>query len=105
MFAPFLQVHYDQPCQVENRSGAGGTIGTLEVVRAAPNGHTLLMGNIGPQAIAYSLFANLPYGLADLLPIAGTMQGPNVLVVHPAVPAATKSEFVAHLRAHPGQLV
>ena len=89
LLAPFLQQALGQNCVVENRSGAGGTIGTLEVVRAAPDGHTLLLGNIGPQAIAYSLFKGMQYRPDSLLPISGTVRGPNVLVVHPSVPATS----------------
>nr|WP_302474401.1 tripartite tricarboxylate transporter substrate binding protein [Roseococcus sp. MDT2-1-1] len=88
----------------ENRSGGGGTIGTLEVVRAPADGHTLLSGNIGPQAIGYSLFRNLQYRPESLVPVGNMIRGPNVLVVHPSVPARTVPEFVAHLRANPGKL-
>jgi tripartite-type tricarboxylate transporter receptor subunit TctC len=102
LLAPFLQQHFALNCVVENRSGGGGTIGTMEMLRAPADGHTLLLGNIGPQAIAYSLFRNMPYKPADLLPIAGTVRGPNVLVVHPSVPAHTLPELVAHLKANPG---
>ena len=59
--AQHLQARWGTPVVVENRTGAGGTIGTLEAMRAKPDGLTLLSGNIGPQAIAYSLFRNLPY--------------------------------------------
>ena len=104
LLAPFLQSHFALNCVVENRSGGGGTIGTMEMLRAPADGHTLLLGNIGPQAIAYSLFRNMPYKPADLLPIAGTVRGPNVLVVHPSVPAHTLPELVAHLKANPGKL-
>ncbi|MBK1657749.1 Bug family tripartite tricarboxylate transporter substrate binding protein [Paracraurococcus ruber] len=104
LLAPFLQQHYGQNCVVENRSGAGGVIGTAEVVRATPDGHTLLLGNIGPQAIGLSLFRNLPYRQQDLLPVCGTVRGPNVLVVHPSVPANSVPELVAHLKANPGKL-
>ncbi len=86
----------------ENRSGAGGVIGTMEVVRAAPDGLTILSGNIGPQAIAYSLFRNLPYRPDALAPVSNMIRGPNVLVVHPSVPATTVPEFVAWLKANPG---
>lgn len=104
LLAPFLQQHYGQNCVVENRSGAGGVIGTAEVVRAAPDGLTLLLGNIGPQAIGLSLYRSLPYARDALLPVCGTVRGPNVLVVHPGVPANTLPELVAHLRANPGKL-
>ncbi|MFZ4411148.1 MAG: Bug family tripartite tricarboxylate transporter substrate binding protein [Paracraurococcus sp.] len=104
LLAPFLQQHYGQNCVVENRSGAGGVIGTSEVVRAAPDGLTLLLGNIGPQAIGHSLYRTLPYGRDSLLPVAGTVRGPNVLVVHPSIPANTVAELVAHLKRNPGRL-
>jgi tripartite-type tricarboxylate transporter receptor subunit TctC len=104
LLAPFLQQHYGQNCVVENRSGAGGVIGTTEVVRAAPDGLTLLLGNIGPQAIGLSLYRTLPYPKDALVPVAGTVRGPNVLVVHPSVPANTVPELVAHLKANPGKL-
>lgn len=104
LLAPFFQSHFGQNCVAENKSGAGGTIGTLEVVRAAPDGHTLLLGNIGPQAIAHSLFRNLQYTPQSLFPIAGTVRGPNVLVVHPSVPAHSVPELVAYLKANPGKI-
>jgi tripartite-type tricarboxylate transporter receptor subunit TctC len=86
---------------VENKAGAGGTIGTMEVLRAVPDGHTLLMGNIGAQAIAYSLARNMPYTPDDLLPITNMFTSPHVLVVNPALPAANLVEFVALLRENP----
>ncbi len=104
LLAPFFQTYFGQNCVAENKSGAGGTIGTGEVVRAAPDGHTLLLGNIGPQSIAYSLFRGLTYTPDSLVPIAGTVRGPNVLVVHPSVPAHSVAELVAHLKANPGKL-
>ena len=102
--AQHLQARWGVPVAVENRSGAGGTIGTLEVVRAAPNGLTLLSGNIGPQAIAYSLFRNLPYREDQIAPVSGQIRGPNVLVVNAATPVRTMPEFVAWLRREPGRV-
>jgi tripartite-type tricarboxylate transporter receptor subunit TctC len=104
LVALFLQARWGTPVVVDNRAGAGGTIGTVEVVRARPDGTTLLMGNIGPQAIGYSLFRNLPYRAEQLAPIAGTISGPNVLVVHPSVRANTVAELAALLRARPGEI-
>ena len=104
LLADQLQSGWGRNAVVENKSGAGGTIGTMEVVRARPDGHTMLMGNIGPQSIAYTLFRNLPYKPADLIPVSGMIRGPNVLVVHPSVPANTVPEFVRHLKQNPGRL-
>jgi len=104
LLAPFLQAQFGQNCVVENRSGAGGVIGTQEAVRSPPDGHTLLLGNIGPQAIGLSLYRSLPYSKDSLIPVGGTVRGPNVLVVHPSVPANTLPELVAHLRKNPGKL-
>ncbi|WP_149539164.1 Bug family tripartite tricarboxylate transporter substrate binding protein [Siccirubricoccus phaeus] len=104
LLAPWLQAQLGQNCVVENRSGAGGVIGTQEAVRSTPDGHTLLLGNIGPQAIGFSLYRNLPYSRDSLIPVGGTVRGPNVLVVHPSVPANTLPELVAHLKKNPGKL-
>jgi tripartite-type tricarboxylate transporter receptor subunit TctC len=102
--AQHLQARWGTPVVVENRAGGGGTIGTMEVVRARPDGTTLLSGNIGPQAIAYSLFRNLPYRADQILPIAGQIRGPNVLVVNANTPVRTMAEFAAWLRANPGKI-
>ncbi|WP_431272394.1 Bug family tripartite tricarboxylate transporter substrate binding protein [Dankookia sp. P2] len=102
--AQYLQARWGTPVVADNRTGAGGTIGTLEAVRAKPDGLTLLSGNIGPQAIAYSLFRNLPYHAGQLTPIAGQIRGPNVLVVNANTPLRSMTEFVAWLRASPGRI-
>ncbi len=104
LMAPRLQARWGVNVVVENRAGAGGTIGTLELVRARPDGYTLMSGNIGPQAIAYSLFRNLPYRAEQITPIAGTIRGPNVLVVNNDTPARSVAELAALLRARPGQI-
>jgi tripartite-type tricarboxylate transporter receptor subunit TctC len=102
--AQHLQASWGTPVVVENRAGAGGTIGTLEMVRARPDGLTLLSGNIGPQAIAYSLFRNLPYQEDQITPVAGQIRGPNVLVVNANTPVRNMAEFAAWLRADRGKV-
>ena len=104
MLAQHLQQKFGVNVVADNRSGGGGTIGTMEVVRSAPDGLTLLSGNIGPQAIAYSLFRNLGYRPDSLAPVGNMIRGPNALLLHPSVPARTVPEFVAHLKANPGRL-
>lgn len=99
--AQFLAPRLGQPVIVDNKAGAGGTIGTMDVVRATPDGHTVLMGNIGAQAIAYSLARNMPYAPTDLVPVTNMFATPHVLVVHPSVPAQTVPEFVSLLRENP----
>lgn len=102
--AQHLQARWGVPVVVENRTGAGGTIGTLEAVRARPDGTTFLSGNIGPQAIAYSLFRNLPYRQEQVLPIAGQVRGPNVIVVNAKGPVRSMADLAAWLRAEPGKV-
>ena len=104
MLAQVLQQKWGTPVVVENRTGAGGTIATAEVVRARPDGLNLLSGNIGPQAIAYSLYRNLTYRPEQITNIAGTITGPNVLVVNAATPVGTMAEFAAWLRAERGKV-
>jgi len=103
LLAAHLQNAWGQSCVVDNKSGAGGIIGSTEVVKSPPDGLTALMGNIGPQSIAYSLYRNMPYTPASLIPVSNTITAPNVLVVHPSVPAKTVPEFVAWLKAQNGK--
>lgn len=88
---------------VDNRGGAGGTIGTDIVSKAPPDGHTLLINNIS-LAVNATLFDKLPYDtLRDLAPVSLLGRQPQVLVVHPSVPAASVKELIALARARPGQ--
>jgi tripartite-type tricarboxylate transporter receptor subunit TctC len=90
---------------VDNRGGAGGTIGTDIVSKAPPDGHTLLINNIS-LAVNATLFEKLPYNtLKDLAPVSLLGRQPQVLVVHPSVPAATVKDLLALARAKPGQTV
>ena len=90
---------------VENRAGAGGTLGATSVARAAPDGHTLLVGHIGILAVNPSLYANLPYQpLTSFAFVAPLAQVPNVLVVNPKLPINNIAELIAYAKAHPGEL-
>jgi tripartite-type tricarboxylate transporter receptor subunit TctC len=81
---------------VDNRPGAGGNIGGAEVVRAAPDGYTILMTTSGIQAINPTLYGKMPFDtVKDLAPISALVSLNNVLVVHPSVKAGTVAEFIA----------
>lgn len=87
---------------VESRTGAGGTIGTAYVAKAAPDGYTMLVCNIGPMAINPTLFKKLPYDpQKDLAPVTLLMAYGLVIVVHPSVPAKTLKEFIAFAKRNP----
>ncbi len=93
-----------QSVVVENRTGAGGSVGTEAAVRSAPDGYTLVMGSTGPISINPSLL-RLSYDPArDLVPIAPVASVASVLVVHPSVNARTLGELLALARAEPGKL-
>jgi tripartite-type tricarboxylate transporter receptor subunit TctC len=94
-----------QPFIVENKPGAGGNLGTEFVVRSPPDGYTLIVNSVGPIAVNKTLFRSLPYDpLTDLVPIVQIADVPNVLVVHPDVPAKTLEEFIAYAKASPNKL-
>ena len=93
------------PVVVENRGGAGGTIGSDSVAKAAPDGHTLLMGVTGTHGTAPSIYPNLPYDpVRDFQPISRVVTALLVLVAHPGLPARTLPDFVAAAKEAPGTL-
>jgi len=99
-----LRKSLHQPFIMENRPGAGTTIGTDVVAKSQPDGYTLLMVS-GTQTVNETLYAHKPYQLMrDLVPIAPLIDTDLVLVVHPSVPAKTPSELLALARAKPGTL-
>lgn len=96
---------WGQSVIVENVPGAGGSIGADKVAKAPADGYTLLMGHIGTLAVNPSLYPKLPYDpVKDFSPVAWVARVPNVLVVHPSVPAKSVKELVALAKSKPGQL-
>jgi tripartite-type tricarboxylate transporter receptor subunit TctC len=107
--APELQKAFGQPFVVENKPGAGGNIGAAEVAKAAPDGHTLLMGTVGTHAINPALYTKMPYDhVKDFVPITLVAGVPNVLVVNPGLAQrngiASVADLARHARANPGKL-
>jgi len=104
LVAQWLSDRLGQQFFVENRPGAGSNIGTEAVVRAAPDGHTLLL--VGPPAaINATLYSRLNYNfISDIAPVAGLVRLPLVMVLNSSFPAQTIPEFIDHARAHPGMI-
>ena len=105
IIAKKLSENLGQSVLVENKAGAGGNIATELVVKAAPDGYTILLASVGSMAITPHLAPKPPYDpLRDLAPITMAVVFPNVLVVHPSVPANTLADFVKLAKAKPGVL-
>ena len=100
-----LQDALGQPFIIENRGGAGGTLGSEVVARATPDGYTLMMGHIGTLAVNPSLYANLSYDtVRSFAPIVLVANVPNILVVNPRkLPVRNAQEFVAAVKREPGK--
>jgi tripartite-type tricarboxylate transporter receptor subunit TctC len=88
---------------IDNRPGAGTTLGTKMAASAEPDGYTLLIGATS-FILSFSLYQNLDYDARSFVPVAMLAHSPQVLVIAPSVPASTVAEFVAHAKANPGKL-
>jgi tripartite-type tricarboxylate transporter receptor subunit TctC len=105
LLAQHMQAKFNVPFVVENRGGAGGSLGTAVVAKAAADGHTLLLGTVSTHAINPSLYARLPFDVEkDFVPISLLVRLPNLLVVNNDVPAKTVPELVAYLKQSDGKV-
>ena len=104
LMGQWLSQRLGQAFVIENRPGGGGNIGTEEVVRATPDGYTLLLSSTA-NTVNGTLYDNLNFDFVrDIAPVASISREPNVMVVHPSVPANTIPEFIAYAKANPGTL-
>jgi tripartite-type tricarboxylate transporter receptor subunit TctC len=104
LIGQWLSEKLGQPFIVENRPGAGANIAMEAVVKAPPDGYTLLLVSPG-AAINATLYEKLNYNfIRDIAPVSGIVRVPNVMVVHPSVPTKTVPEFIAYAKANPGKV-
>ena len=104
LIGQWLEKRLGQPFVVENRPGAGGNIATEAVVKAAPDGTTLLLSTV-PNAVNASLYEKLNFDfLRDTTAVGGIIRVPMVMLVNPAVPARSVAEFIAYAKAHPDKV-
>ena len=100
-----LSANFKQPVIIENRpGGAGGTVGAMSVANANPDGYTLLASPPGPLVTAAALYKNLGYDPTKLVPIALLFNSPQLLAVHPSVPAKTIKELAQYTRQNPRKI-
>ncbi|MDH1701602.1 tripartite tricarboxylate transporter substrate binding protein BugE [Comamonas terrigena] len=93
-----------QTVVIENKGGAGGSIGASEIAKSAPDGYTIGMATVSTHGANPAIMTKLPYDAKkDFAPITNVMSVPSVFVVHPSVPAKTMKEFIALAKAHPGK--
>ena len=104
LIGQWLSERLGQQFVIENRPGAGGNIGTEAVVRAAPDGYTLLYVTTA-NAVSATLYDKLNFNfIRDIAPVAPIVRFPYIMVVNPSVPAKTLPEFIAYAKANPGKI-
>ena len=102
--AQHLQQAWGISAVVENKSGGGGTIGTAYFAQQKPDGNSILVGNPGPNAVAYSIFRTLPYKAEQLQPVSNAIRIPNIVSAHPSSGIKSIKELIAYLKANPDKL-
>jgi len=95
---------WTQPVVIENRAGATGAVGSVFVAKAVPDGYTILMGTGTTHAVSPATNPNIPYSLRDFAPISLVASFPNLLVVHPSLPAKTVPELISYLKQNPNRV-
>ena len=104
LIGQWLNERLGQSFVVENRTGAGGNIGTEAVVGAAPDGYTLLLATV-PNAVNAALYNNLKFNfIRDIAPVAGIIRVPMIILLHPSMPVKTVPELIAYAKANPGKV-
>jgi len=105
LLADKLQAVLGQPVLIDYKAGAGGTVGAQDVMKSAPDGHTIMLANTGVLVINPALYGRLPYGtLKDFVPIARTAMQPLALLVNPQLPVRNLKEFTDYVASRPGQI-
>jgi tripartite-type tricarboxylate transporter receptor subunit TctC len=105
ILAQHMQAKFGPPFVVENRAGAAGNVGSTAVARAPKDGYTILVGTVSTHAINPFLYKNLQHDVEkDFQPVSLIARLPNLLVVHPRIPAKNVAELIEHLKANPGKL-
>jgi tripartite-type tricarboxylate transporter receptor subunit TctC len=105
LVAEGLRERFNQPVIVENKPGANGLIGLREMLKAEPDGYTLMAGTMGNFVLGYAMEVNAPFdALRDLLPIAGTAEYATAMIVNNKMPVNSVQEFIDYAKARPGKL-